>query len=757
MSAAVLAIPQTPVTPQLSVSPSQPDHTTETDWDALFEVEQRLLQNDLDCSLFTDLCSQKSDNDDWDSTTPRPSPCPQPTFTIAQLQNIIASSSTLPFNDIPDLPSISYDSSELALWSALLSNYRNVAQRVPRYASTMIRSGIPPPLRGAAWQAMAESASNTALESLYDSLAAEWTPFVKIIGRDLNRTFPEIKMFREKGGYGQMKLGRVLRAYSAYDIQVGYCQGLTFLAGPLLLHMDDRSAFCTLIQLMENYQLRSMFTADMAGLQLRLYQFERLFEEQHSELYSHFKNLGVSNIYASQWFLSFFAVTCPLSMLVRIFDLVFAEGAIPTIMRVALALLSRNMQALLSYDSDEEILQHMLGRAVWDTYQNDADLLITDVTAITICSMQNLEDLEQEFNEGGKPRMTNNDISDDSSKSNSPTRRKLSKRTSSDFSTLSTSSSATMVSSTSHTRAAPSMSSYFMQLPWSLKWSASNVPTSAEAVSPTSSPVDQAIDSTKLAASSTASLTPLQLQTTGNRLSIASFDSTSTAGSSSDGGRYNRVYGQPNNVSSSASSFTLYEGPTASSSRGSLNLSKPVGALSADETLILREKVASLTAEVEKLRFELQQRERLSKVTEDSDGEQSEDEEKEKENEGEEKEEPEAQSQRQHRRKKATFNSKCEGCSACDKLRMELALAKTNETLANAEIEDLRHALLGHKKAAASSTLSVNSTASTSGPAGMLNAARGSSTSVVSSLSSRSEKESPAATTAAPARGWGIW
>lgn len=145
----------------------------------------------------------------------------------------------MPFHDIPNLPNVNYDDSELSLWAALIADYRSVAQKIPKYASMMVRSGIPPALRGHAWKAMAESASPT-LESLYDSLAAEWTPFVKIIGRDLNRTFPEIKMFREQGGPGQLKLGRVLRAYSAYDIQVGYCQGLTFLAGPLLLHMDDK-------------------------------------------------------------------------------------------------------------------------------------------------------------------------------------------------------------------------------------------------------------------------------------------------------------------------------------------------------------------------------------------------------------------------------------------------------------------------------------------------------------------------------------
>uniref|UniRef100_A0A060SZ41 ARAD1A17226p n=1 Tax=Blastobotrys adeninivorans TaxID=409370 RepID=A0A060SZ41_BLAAD len=301
-----------------------------------------------------------------------------------------------PFTDIPHLPRIEYSDDELQLWSALIANYRDTALKVPRYTNIMVWSGVPPPLRGMAWRAMCESHSHT-FESLYDSLAAEWTPFVKIIGRDLNRTFPEIGLFQEKGGEGQVALGRVLRAYSAYDMQVGYCQGLTFLAGPLLLHMSDRDAFCVLVRLMEDYDLRSMFTADMAGLQLRIYQFEFLFKHYLPELHSHFEALGVNSIYASQWFLSFFAVTCPLSILVRIYDLMFAEGAIPTLMRVALAALKRNQVVLMDYDDEEQILQHLLGRNLWDMYGYDADLLVSGVNSFGPDLLERLQSLEDEY------------------------------------------------------------------------------------------------------------------------------------------------------------------------------------------------------------------------------------------------------------------------------------------------------------------------------------------------------------------------
>jgi hypothetical protein len=33
-----------------------------------------------------------------------------------------------------------------------------------------------------------------------------------------------------------------------YDHKIGYCQGLGFLVGPLLMQMGDKEAFCVLVR-----------------------------------------------------------------------------------------------------------------------------------------------------------------------------------------------------------------------------------------------------------------------------------------------------------------------------------------------------------------------------------------------------------------------------------------------------------------------------------------------------------------------------
>lgn len=355
------------------------------DWSALAAAESRIPSQDIDIltSRLHKLLAleQKMHNEGVvDGNAPE-------LISMDTVQYLVSPESTepSPWKDIPRLEYGDYRDDELELWHALINDYCGTLLKIPKYVSSSIWSGVPPALRGRVWQTLAgiDSVEMDTLQSLYNSLVTEWTPSVKIIGRDLNRTFPGISLFREKDGDGQRMLGRVMRAYSAYDIQVGYCQGLTFLAGPLLLHMDDKSAFCILVKLMEDFDLRSMFTADMAGLHLRVYQFERLIEDQLPQLYQHFTNLEINLLCTAQWFLSMFAVTCPLDMLVRIYDVIFAEGAIVTLMRTAIAVLKRNEADLCDFTNEEDVQYRLLSAALWDVFDYDADMLMRDIRAVS--------------------------------------------------------------------------------------------------------------------------------------------------------------------------------------------------------------------------------------------------------------------------------------------------------------------------------------------------------------------------------------
>ncbi|KAK6507362.1 hypothetical protein TWF481_005799 [Arthrobotrys musiformis] len=300
---------------------------------------------------------------------------------------------TLRYSMLPSPPPLT----DLDFYAALVNDYHRTAMKLPFLLSKKIRSGIPPPLRGVVWISMS-GARDSNLESTYDRLQGESSPYEHLIGKDLDRTFPGVDIFSTAGGEGQRMLGRVLRAFSVYDTQIGYCQGLGFLVGPLLMHMGEREAFCVLVRLMENYELRSCFLPNMYGLQLRLYQLSNLIAIHLPELAKHLDELGIQAEYATQWFLSFFAVTCPLPMLLRIYDVIFLEGAPETIMRVAISLLRRNEARLLASHEFEEVMQLLLARGLWDTYKCSADDLVNDFSSLTgMVTREGLMELEEKF------------------------------------------------------------------------------------------------------------------------------------------------------------------------------------------------------------------------------------------------------------------------------------------------------------------------------------------------------------------------
>ena len=54
---------------------------------------------------------------------------------------------------------------------------------------------------------------------------------VRQIDLDVNRTYRNHVMFRERYGVKQQSLFHVLAAYSMYNTEVGYCQGMSQIGG----------------------------------------------------------------------------------------------------------------------------------------------------------------------------------------------------------------------------------------------------------------------------------------------------------------------------------------------------------------------------------------------------------------------------------------------------------------------------------------------------------------------------------------------
>lgn len=244
-------------------------------------------------------------------------------------------------------------------WNEILKEWdRDNLDRRPRNLTNLVRCGIPDILRGAIWQKLANVENKTDMTDSYRVLLTKETSCETVIQRDINRTFPAHKFFKESGGMGQDSLYKVSKAYAVYDAEVGYCQGLSFIAASLLLHMPEEEAFCVLVALMYNYGLRDMYKMGFEVLYLRLYQLNRLMKEQLPDLYEHFQNTGIeSHMFASQWFLTLFTARFPLYFVFYILDVFLLDG-VTVLFQVALTLLSVCKKDLLELDF-EGILKYV--------------------------------------------------------------------------------------------------------------------------------------------------------------------------------------------------------------------------------------------------------------------------------------------------------------------------------------------------------------------------------------------------------------
>ncbi|XP_026839949.1 TBC1 domain family member 4 isoform X1 [Drosophila persimilis] len=239
----------------------------------------------------------------------------------------------------------------------------------PKVLGHAIRTGVPRSKRGDVWTFLAEQHSmNTApvdtkrfpnFNTPYHTLLKHLTEHQHAIFIDLGRTFPNHQFYKDPLGLGQLSLFNLLKAYSILDPELGYCQGLGFICGVLLLHCDEANAFQLLKHLMFRRNMRTKYLPDMKKFQLQLYQLSRLVKDHLPDLYVWLDQNDVSpTLYAAPWILTVFSSQFPLGFVARVFDLIFLESS-DVIFKFSIALLSVHKQQLLAKDNFEEIMDYL--------------------------------------------------------------------------------------------------------------------------------------------------------------------------------------------------------------------------------------------------------------------------------------------------------------------------------------------------------------------------------------------------------------
>jgi len=257
----------------------------------------------------------------------------------------------------------SSDWDEGRIWLNITANWGPLEKNKPGFIHYVIlKHGINDEFRGLVWTALTRSTSQKLQNPgafsklcLNKSVAHE-----DIIARDIKRTFSKHKFFDEPCAQGQLELFQVLRAYAAFDKEVGYCQGMGFIAAVLLLYLPQEDAFWVLVSVMQRpeFAMRELFKPNMPRLKPLLENLAKHIEIVLPRLHSHFVRIGLEpGMYASQWFLTLFSYNVPLRITGRIWDIFFAQGW-TIVLRVALTILE-NAQAALLELVFEQAMMHL--------------------------------------------------------------------------------------------------------------------------------------------------------------------------------------------------------------------------------------------------------------------------------------------------------------------------------------------------------------------------------------------------------------
>jgi len=244
-------------------------------------------------------------------------------------------------------------------WNYMIEHYEEFKTKKFDKLKSRTRKGIPDSLRSYIWQLFAETKKYYE-ENIFKKLDSEQIKedLETVIIKDLDRTYPNCQLFKDKYGNGQRKLYKVLSNYSKYNKSTGYVQGMGFIAAVFLTYMDEESTFFMLHSLMKKYKLEGFYLPGFPELKKTFYILLNLEKKFVPKVYELFKKEGMMpSMYASEWFICLFSRNLDFHTLVRIYD-VFLLEEYKVIYRFCLAFLkSKENEFLKGKDGLASIMQ----------------------------------------------------------------------------------------------------------------------------------------------------------------------------------------------------------------------------------------------------------------------------------------------------------------------------------------------------------------------------------------------------------------
>lgn len=242
-------------------------------------------------------------------------------------------------------------------WQAFLANWDVEIKRNRNKIAELIKMGIPETIRGTAWAKILDVDSFRT----EGDFSAQWNqpvqPFTVTINKDLNRSLPQIKEFQKEKTLEGLK--HVLYAYGFKDPELGYTQGMNFMAGLLLYYQEEEIAFKSLYQIMYGPRTmhRDFFISGFPRLQIANKMLQTIIQKKYPKI---MKNLEKNNIlfdfFSSGWFMTaFMSFTWDPEFQMRIFERFMFYG-LRGLLGLATAIFSRHKDILATSQELEVLL-----------------------------------------------------------------------------------------------------------------------------------------------------------------------------------------------------------------------------------------------------------------------------------------------------------------------------------------------------------------------------------------------------------------
>jgi hypothetical protein len=201
-----------------------------------------------------------------------------------------------------------------------------------------VRKGVPNGIRQRVWDHLIPTdlfiSKNVGFyQTLYDSQGAH--NVLNQIDKDVNRCCRDHYLFQERYTPHQVKLFRLLKAYSIHNKELEYTQGMCTIAAVLLIYLDEEKAFWVFNHLMSHadFKCADLFLPGFPKLKETYFILNGLMKKHVPKLQTLFSHsLGGTeydqylDLYFRKWILLLTLTSLPFEVSIHIFDMIISEG-----------------------------------------------------------------------------------------------------------------------------------------------------------------------------------------------------------------------------------------------------------------------------------------------------------------------------------------------------------------------------------------------------------------------------------------------